>query len=397
MSTIKIINGRILTPYRIIEGGTLAFQNGKIIYVGESDIDLEYSGIIDAKGSYVSPGFIDMHSHGGGGHDFMDGTVEAYLGAAEMHARHGTTSILPTTLTSTNEELRNTFRVFKEAKKQNQKGAALLGLHLEGPYFAMSQRGAQDPRYIRNPNKKEYEEILGWSEDIVRWSAAPELEGAVEFGRVLKSRGVLPSVAHSDATYEEVLEAFENGFTHVTHMYSAMSGVHRKNAYRFAGVIESAYLIEDMTVEMIADGHHLPPCLLQLIYKIKGPSKTALVTDSLRGAGMGEGESIVGSLADGQKIIIEGGVAKLLDRSAFAGSVATTNRLVSTVVNQAGIPLLDAVQMMTSTPARIIGADDQKGSLAAGKDADIVIFDNHIDIKMTIVNGSIVYQQKGCI
>ncbi|HHT65002.1 MAG: N-acetylglucosamine-6-phosphate deacetylase [Caldicoprobacterales bacterium] len=395
MSTVKIINGRILTPYRIIEGGTLAFQNGKIIYVGESDIDLEYSGIIDAKGSYVSPGFIDMHSHGGGGHDFMDGTVEAYLGAAEMHARHGTTSILPTTLTSTNEELRNTFRVFKEAKKQNQKGAALLGLHLEGPYFAMSQRGAQDPRYIRNPNKKEYEEILGWSEDIVRWSAAPELEGAVEFGRVLKSRGVLPSVAHSDATYEEVLEAFENGFTHVTHMYSAMSGVHRKNAYRFAGVIESAYLIEDMTVEMIADGHHLPPCLLQLIYKIKGPSKTALVTDSLRGAGMGEGESIVGSLADGQKIIIEGGVAKLLDRSAFAGSVATTNRLVSTVVNQAGIPLLDAVQMMTSTPARIIGADDQKGSLAAGKDADIVIFDNHIDIKMTIVNGSIVYQQKG--
>jgi N-acetylglucosamine-6-phosphate deacetylase len=300
MSTVKIINGRILTPYRIIEGGTLAFQNGKIIYVGESDIDLEYSGIIDAKGSYVSPGFIDMHSHGGGGHDFMDGTVEAYLGAAEMHARHGTTSILPTTLTSTNEELRNTFRVFKEAKKQNQKGAALLGLHLEGPYFAMSQRGAQDPRYIRNPNKKEYEEILGWSEDIVRWSAAPELEGAVEFGRVLKSRGVLPSVAHSDATYEEVLEAFENGFTHVTHMYSAMSGVHRKNAYRFAGVIESAYLIEDMTVEMIADGHHLPPCLLQLIYKIKGPSKTALVTDSLRGAGMGEGESIVGSLADGQ-------------------------------------------------------------------------------------------------
>ena len=395
MSTVKIINGRILTPYRIIEGGTLAFQNGKIIYVGESDIDLEYSGIIDAKGSYVSPGFIDMHSHGGGGHDFMDGTVEAYLGAAEMHARHGTTSILPTTLTSTNEELRNTFRVFKEAKKQNQKGAALLGLHLEGPYFAMSQRGAQDPRYIRNPNKKEYEEILGWSEDIVRWSAAPELEGAVEFGLVLKSRGVLPSVAHSDATYEEVLEAFENGFTHVTHMYSAMSGVHRKNAYRFAGVIESAYLIEDMTVEMIADGHHLPPCLLQLIYKIKGPSKTALVTDSLRGAGMGEGESIVGSLADGQKIIIEGGVAKLLDRSAFAGSVATTNRLVSTVVNQAGIPLLDAVQMMTSTPARIIGADDQKGSLAAGKDADIVIFDNHIDIKMTIVNGSIVYQQKG--
>lgn len=391
MENIKIINGKILTPYRIIYGGTIACKNGKIIYVGDSDIDLEGFNVIDAKGNYVSPGFIDMHTHGGGGHDFMDGTVEAFLKASELHARYGTTSIIPTTLTSTIEELKNTFSVFKEAKKMNVIGAEMLGLHLEGPYFAMSQKGAQDPRYIRNPKRDEYEEILGWSEDIIRWSAAPELEGAIEFGRLLSSRGILPSIAHSDAIYEEVQEAFENGFTHITHLYSAMSGVHRKNAYRYAGIIESAYLIEDMTVEMIADGHHLPTSLLQLIYKIKGPSKIALVTDSLRGAGMPEGDSIIGSLKDGQKIIIEGGVAKLLDRTAFAGSVATTNMLVRTVTKQAGIPLIDAVRMMTITPAKIIGVDKQKGILAMGKDADIVIFDDNINIKMTIINGDIVY------
>lgn len=391
MKKTKIINGKILTPYRIIEGGTIAFEDDKIIYVGQGDIELGDCTIIDAKGNYVSPGFIDIHTHGGGGHDFMDGTCEAFVGAAEMHAEHGTTSILPTTLTSTNEELKQTFEIFREAKGKNNKGAQFIGLHLEGPYFAMSQRGAQDPRYIRNPNKEEYEEILALSDDIVRWSIAPELDGAMELGKILKDRGILPSIAHSDAEYEQVQEALENGYTHVTHLYSAMSGVHRKNAYRYLGVIESAFLMDDLTVEVIADGCHLPPALLQLIYKIKGPSKIALITDSLRGAGMPEGESIAGSLKNGQKVIIENGVAKLLDKSAFAGSVATTDRLVRTVVKQAGIPLLDAVRMMTITPAEIIGINKGKGSLSKGKDADILIFDEDINIKMTVIKGKTVY------
>lgn len=391
MKRVKIINGKVITPYRIINNGIVTFEDGKIIDVSKNGIDLEGCTVIDAQNNYVSPGFVDIHTHGGGGFDFMDGTCEAYLGAAEKHAQHGTTSMVPTTLTSTNEELENTFNVFKAAKALNKKGARFIGIHLEGPYFAMSQRGAQDPRYIKTPLKEEYEEILGWSKDIVRWSAAPELEGALEFGRFIKSRGILPSIGHSDAIYEQVLEAYENGFTHITHLYSGMSGVHRRNAYRYAGVIESAYLIDDMTVEMIADGIHLPPCLLQLIYKIKGPSSIALVTDSMRAAGMPEGESILGSLKDGQKVIVEDGVAKLLDRSAFAGSVATTDRLVRTVVYQAGIPLIDAIRMMTITPAEIIGVGSKKGSLVEGKDADIVIFDNDINIKMTIVEGQMVY------
>ncbi len=392
MSKSKIINGKIITPYRIIDGGTIAFEDGKIIYIGQADIELEGCTVIDAKGNYVSPGFVDLHTHGGGGHDFMDGTCEAFLGAAQMHAQHGTTSILPTTLTCTNEELKQTLEVFREAKDKNKNGAQFLGIHLEGPYFAISQAGGQDSRYIRNPKKEEYEEILGWSDDIVRWSIAPELDGAIELGKVLKARSILPSIGHSEAEYEKVQEAFENGYTHVTHLYSGMTGVHRKNAYRYLGVIESAYLMDDMSVEMIADGCHLPPSLLQLIYKIKGPSKIALITDSLRGAGMPEGESISGSLKNGQKVIIEDGVAKLLDRSAFAGSVATTDRLVRTVVKQAGIPLIDAVKMMTITPAEIIGVNKEKGSLAIGKDADILIFDDDIHIKMTVIMGNPVYK-----
>lgn len=391
MKKMKIINGRIITPYRMIDRGTIAFDGGKIIYVGEKDIDLNDCTVIDAGGNYVSPGFVDIHTHGGGGHDFMDGTCDAFLGAAQMHARHGTTLIVPTTLTCTNEELKQTLEIFREAKDKNKNGAQFLGLHLEGPYFAISQAGGQDSRYIRNPRKEEYEEILE-SEDIVRWSIAPELDGAMELGRILTARGILPSIGHTEAEYETVQEAFENGYTHVTHLYSGMTGVHRKNAYRFLGVVESAYLIDDMTVEMIADGCHLPPSLLQLIYKIKGPSKIALITDSLRGAGMPEGESISGSLKNGQKIIIEDGVAKLLDRTAFAGSVATTDRLVRTVVQQAAIPLLDAVKMMTLTPAEIMGVGKEKGSLAIGKDADILIFDEDIHIRMTIVQGNPVYQ-----
>lgn len=393
MSIMKIFNAKVITPYRIIHDGTVIVKSGKIEYVGTKNVDIGNGNDIDACGNYVVPGFIDIHTHGGGNHDFMDCTVEAYLGAAQKHAQHGTTSMVPTTLTSTNQELKNTFKVFSNAKKINNKGAQMLGLHLEGPYFAMSQKGAQDPRYIKNPNPDEYKEILSWSDDIVRWSAAPELDGAVEFGSYISERGILASIGHSDATYEDVQKAFESGFKHITHLYSAMSTVRRINAYRHAGVVESAYLIDEMTVEIIADGAHLPASLLKLIYKIKGPERIALITDSVRAAGMPEGESIIGSLKNGQKVIVEDGVAKLMDRTAFAGSVATADRLVRTMNKIADVPIIDSVRMMTSTPAKIMGVDNAKGSLAAGKDADIVIFDEDIDIKMTIIKGEAVYKK----
>ena len=390
---LKIFNGNILTPYRVIRNGTVVVSEGKILEVAEGNIPVPDAQEIDAKGDFIAPGFIDMHVHGGGGHDFMDGSENAFLKIAETHAQYGTTSMMPTTLTAEKEELYKTLELYEQANRNNVSGAQFLGIHLEGPYFAMSQRGAQDPRYIRNPDPEEYKEILSRSSSIKRWSAAPELEGAIEFARHLKSKGILVALAHTDAIYEEALIAFENGYTLATHFYSCMTGVTRKKALRYAGVVESAYLIDEMDVEVIADGIHCPPPLLKLIYKIKGTDRMALITDSMRAAGMPEGDSILGSLHDGLKVIVEDGVAKLPDRTSFAGSVATTDRLVRTMVKEAEVPLLDAVRMATNTPASILGVADRKGSLIPGKDADIVIFDDDIRVRMTIVNGRIIYDK----
>ena len=391
MGTI-IKNARIIAPGGKIILGSLKCEEGKIVSISQEELlPSEKDTIIDGKGSYLSPGFIDVHTHGAGGHDFMDGTVEAFLKIAEMHAKHGTTSLLPTTLTSTNEELYSTFDIYKKAKVENKNGSNFIGLHLEGPYFSFNQRGAQDPKYLRSPSPEEYTEILGSTEDIVRWSLAPELDGALDFGRELCRRNILPSIAHTDAIYEEAIEAYKVGFRHITHLYSGMSTITRRNAFRYAGVVEAAYMVDDMTVEIIADGVHLPKSLLQFVYKFKGPDKIALITGSMRGAGMPDGPSILGSVKDGQSVIIEDGVAKLPDRSAFAGSVATADRLVRTMIQVAEVPLVDAIKMMTETPAKIIGIDRDKGKISIGMDADLVLFDKNINIKMTIVNGSVVY------
>lgn len=389
---IKIINGTLITPHSLIKQGSILVEDGFITAVTAGNIDAPDATILDAGGRYVAPGFIDLHVHGGGGHDFMDNTIEAFLAIAETHARYGTTSMCPTTLTSEKADLLKTLQIYERADAQNSTGARFIGLHLEGPYFALSQRGAQDPRYIRNPDPAEYMEILESSSIIRRWSAAPELPGAIPFGRYLRSKGVLAAIAHTDAIYEEALEAFENGYTLVTHLYSSMSGVTRRECFRYAGVIETAYLIDEMDVEIIADGIHLPAPLLQLVYKIKGAQRTALITDAMRGAGMLPGESVLGNKDTGLKVIIEDGVAKLPDRSSFAGSVATADRLVRNMVNMANIPLNEAVQMITKTPARIMGVENQKGTLTVGKDADLVIFDPDITVHMTIVGGNVVYQ-----
>jgi len=389
---LKIFNGRIITPGRIIDGGSVLVSNGKITAVSEHDIEIPEAIALDAGGKYVSPGFIDIHVHGGGGHDFMDNTVEAFLEIARIHARHGTTAMLPTTLTSSKADLLETLKVYEAAEKKNINGSQFIGMHLEGPYISPAQCGAQDPRYIRDPDPEEYKEILAGSSAIKRWSAAPELPGAIEFGKYITGKGILAAIAHTDAIYEEVSTAFENGYTLVTHLYSAMSGVTRRNAFRYAGVIESAFLIDEMDVEIIADGIHLPTPLLQLVCKIKGPHKIALITDAMRAAGMPPGESVLGSLKNGLKVIVEDDVAKLPDRSSFAGSVATMDRAVRTML-AAGIPLLEAVRMAAATPARIMNLGN-KGSIIEGSDADIVIFDDNIHIKMTMIKGKVVYDNE---
>lgn len=385
---IVIKNTNIVTPYRILEKGMLVTEHGKITAVcRDTGQDLRDAEVYDADGSYTAPGFIDIHTHGAGGSDFMDGTPEAFLTSAKAHLAHGTTLLLPTTVAGSMQEILQSVKAFEEAKKDDSYGKMLHGLHLEGPYFAMNQRGAQDPAYIRNPSQEEYEEILAGTNCIARWSSAPELPGSSSFGRYLRERGILASIGHSDAVFSEVAEAFENGYTLATHLFSGMSTIKRVQAYRCLGVIESALYLDEMDVELICDGSHLPAELLKMVYQIKGASRIALITDSIRAAGTDVSESIIGNKINGLKVLVEDGVAKLPDRSAFAGSVAMADQLLRFAWKAAGIPLTDVIRMMTSTPARILGIDKQKGKLAPGMDADIVMFNAEGKVEQVIQNG----------
>ena len=389
---IRIYNGIIITPEKNLGIGTVLVSEGKIIGVEPGNYRLPDCIEYDACGNYIAPGFIDLHTHGAGDSDFMDCTEEACLAIAREHLRHGTTLLYPTTLASDNQELFCFLNIYERIKHQ-QIGAAFGGLHLEGPYFAYAFRGAQDARYLRNPNPKEYMEILDRSQDIKRWSIAPELPGALEFGDILCKRGIMPSIAHTDAIYEDVIEAVKHGFKHITHFYSCMNGITRRNAYRYAGCIEAGYLLDEITVELIADGIHVPAPLMKLTVKNKGVDKIVLVTDSMRGAGMPEGESILGSRGKGQKVIIENGVAKMPDRQSFAGSVATADLLVRNMYQIGGCSLTEAVQMMSQNPAILMGIGNRKGKIAKGYDADIIIFNSDIQIQQVYINGQIKYEQ----
>lgn len=387
---------RLVAPDKITEPVSVVVEQGKITHIQQGTVDRAgFEGrIVDGKGRYLSPGFIDLHCHGGGGHDFMDATPDAFIGACVTHARYGTTTLLPTTLAGDDADLRQTFDVFHQVKDADYAGARMPGMHLEGPYFAAEYKGAQDETYIRAPEPEDYRRIYEWADGaILRWSAAPELPGALAFGRFLQEKGIIASLAHTAATCQETVAAYENGFRLATHLYSGMSTITRRHGFRIPGVVEACYLLDGMQAELIADGCHLPAELLQLAYKIKGASQLVLVTDSMRGAGMPEGESILGSLRHGQRVFIEQGVAFMPDRGCFAGSVCTADRLVRTMTELAGIPLWEAVQMITANPAAILGLSDRKGTIAVGMDGDLVLFDEHIHVGLTMVEGRVVFAE----
>jgi N-acetylglucosamine-6-phosphate deacetylase len=380
-------NAKLVLEDTICENWYLAEDQGKILELAPMDKMPRNGETIDCKGLYLSPGFIDLHCHGGGGYDFMDGTMEAMAGAAKTHLLHGTTTMLPTTMASSDNDLFKAIKHFLELQKTQDDMPCMPGLHLEGPYFCHAQAGAQDPAYLRSPSPAHYNCIVEAAEGkISRWSLAPELDGALEMARALAPGGMVFSIAHSNAVYEEVLAAVDAGFTHVTHLYSGMSTITRQQGFRFLGVIESAYLLDSLSVEIIADGLHLPPELLRLITKCIDHKRICLVTDSMRGAGQTEGASIIGSLGEGQEVIIEDGIAKMPDRTSFAGSIATADRLVRVMVEKAGLPLCKAVNMITAHPARI-NRLTAKGILAPGMDADLVLFDEGINVRRVFVHG----------
>ena len=378
----QIINGRILTPQGWLEGGSVIVEDGKIAEVSNNNFAIEGAEIIDAKGCDIVPGGIEMHVHGGGGRDFMEGEEEAFRVAVDAHMQYGTTSIFPTLSSSTVPMIEKACETC--TKLMAEPNSPILGLHLEGPYFNPKQAGAQIPEWIKAPVKEEYEYLLERWPCLKRWDEAPELEGSHEFIKCCCKHGVLPSIGHTRAKYDEVAAANELGMTHATHFYNAMPVVYKNREFKETGTVESIFALENMTVEMIADGIHVPPVMLRMIYQIKGVERTALITDALACAASKD------DTAFDPRVVLEDGVCKLADRSALAGSIATMDRLVRTCVQQAGIPMEDACRMISETPAKIMGVYDRKGSLEKGKDADIIFFDKAQELTFVMQMGRIV-------
>ena len=336
----QIINARILTPQGWLKDGSVLIRDNKILEVTNCDLAVVGATLIDAKGMYIVPGGIEIHVHGGGGRDFMEGTEDAFRTAIHTHMKHGTTSIFPTLSSSTIPMIRAAAATTE--KLMSEPDSPVLGLHLEGHYFNMKMAGGQMPENIKNPDPEEYIPLL------------------------------------------EETTGYYAGYTHATHFYNAMPGFHKRREYKYEGTVESIYLMDDMTVEVVADGIHVPPTILRLVHKIKGVEKTALITDALACADSDSKEAF------DPRVIIEDGVCKLSDRSALAGSIATMDRLIRTMVQKAEIPLEDAIRMASETPARIMGVLNRKGTLERGKDADIMALDRDLNVRAVWAMGKIV-------
>ncbi|MBP3774512.1 MAG: N-acetylglucosamine-6-phosphate deacetylase [Bacteroidaceae bacterium] len=379
----QITNGRILTPQGWLRGGSILVEDRRIIEVSDNEnTPPECQTFVDARGMNIVPGAIELHVHGGGGADFMEGTEQAFRRAIDVHMQHGTTAIYPT-LSSCSVPMIQAAVATTEKLMQDE-ATPILGLHIEGPYFNKEQAGGQMPEYITPPIKEDYEMILGSTRCIKRWDEAPELRGSEEFGQCCVRHGVLPAIAHTKAEWNDVRRAYEAGFSHATHFYNAMTGFHKVREYKHEGTVESIYAIPDMTVEVIADGIHVPPTILKMIYLFKGVERTALITDALACSCSDSNEAF------DPRVIIEDGVCKLADRSALAGSVATSDRLIKVMVEKVGIPLSDAVRMSSETPARIMGEDRHVGMLRKGYDANLCIYDSDTNLQFVMQKGKII-------
>ncbi len=379
----QIFNGKILIPGgRWINGGSVVIKDGKIAEIYSHSRVLESADVsVNAGGGYVLPGGIDLHVHGGGGRDFMEGTAEAFETAIDVHRRHGTTSIFPTLASSTYGTIRAAAKVC--ARMMEDPGSGVLGLHLEGPYFQPCMVGGQLPENIRIPSPMEYIPLIEEFPCIKRWDAAPELPGADDFARFITSKGVVAALGHTIANYQDVVEAYKSGYTLATHFYNAMTTSHKDGIYKHEGTVEAVFLNDGINVEVIADGIHVPPIILKLIHKFKGYGRMCLITDALAIT-----ESPDGSSYD-PRVVIENGVCKLRDGSAIAGSCATMDRLIRTAVVDAGIPLEDVARMVSETPALIMGVYDRKGSICKHKDGDIIIMDKNLNLSRVIAMGRV--------
>lgn len=376
----QFVNGRILTPKGWLDGGSIVTDGNRIRCVSNIDLHVVGAEIIDVNGGYIVPGGIDMHTHGGGGRDFIEGCEDAFREAINAHLKHGTTSIYPTLSSSTIPTIEAACNVCE--KLMAEENSPVLGLHIEGSYINPKEAGAQNPVLIKAPVIYEYETLLSKYKCIKRWDEAPELPGSVRFIKTCNMHGVLTALTCTRATYKDVVEAHKAGMTHAAHFYNAMPVVYKEHEFKVPGTVESVYAMQDMTVEVIADGLHVPPVMLKVVHKIKGVERMALITDSLAYA------ASEGDVSAEPRVIMEDGVCKLADRSALAGSIATMDTLIRTCIQKANIPMEDVFRMASETPAKIMGVFDRKGSIEEGKDADIIVFDRDINLTYVMQMGN---------
>ena len=316
---IQIVNGKVITPQGVDRQARLVLKAGRIAEITREQGGVEGAQTIDAQGAYVAPGCIDTHLHGGDGHDFTEATPEAFRAIAYAHATQGVTTLYPTLAVAPTTVFRQAIKACETVVSQPYEGARIEGLHLEGNYINPLLKGGQDERFIQLPDPAEYQELLESTRLIKRWTAAPELPGALEFARYAHSKGILVSLGHTAADYPTVKRAYEAGFTHATHFYNAMSGVHKQREYKHEGTIESVYLVPEMTVELVADGIHVPPAILRLVCAFKGIDRISLISDAMAAAACLRPEH----LHLDPRMIVEDGVCKLADRSALTGSIAS--------------------------------------------------------------------------
>lgn len=367
-----IANGTILTPQGWLKNSSLLIEDGIIKDIISDYPEISDCRTIDANGCLIVPGGIDLHVHGGAGSDFMNATEEDFRKIISLHQQHGTTSILPTLAACNRETIERAIDVTE--KMMSEKNSPVIGLHLEGPYLNKDMAGAQEIENIKDPDPNEYKDIIARTNCIKRWDCAPELPGAMAFAKYATSKNILTSIAHTKAEYKKVREAVEAGYTHATHFYNAMTGFHKSREFKHEGTVESIYISDEINIELIADGIHVPIPMLKLAHKIKGTEKITLVTDAMAFTGTHSSSSI------DPRIIIEDGVCKLADRSALAGSIATMDKLIQVMTVECGLPLEDVMKMVSENPAKLMGVYDRKGSLEKGKDADFLILNKDISL-----------------
>ncbi len=389
MEDIYIKNGKVVVEDGVCDK-VVHIHNGKI-KLSERYPENSDAQIIDAKNMYVMPGFVDVHVHGGGGHDFMDLTPDAFKEIVNIHAQHGTTSIMPTTLSAPIEDIVKFFELYRKMTDTTL-DATLLGVHLEGPFLSQKGSGAQNKSRLVLPTYENYMRLADCGNDIIkRIDIAPELEGAFSAGDYFSQHGIVVSIAHSDALFDCVADSIKHGFSHVTHMFCPSPWAHKVDERVQAAIPEAAYLFDDMSFELIGDGLHIAPQTIEMAVKFKGKNKVMLVTDAMRAAGTEVTESYLGAVLPENRVIIEGGVAKLPDRSYFAGSIATMDKVFKNVYKNTSLPINKIAELMSLAPAHIAGVGDRKGSIADGKDGDIAIVDIDTgELKYVISMGNII-------